>query len=373
MTSEAPVMATDDLQQRISRDLSQVVVALTGAQSVDELLTAYINEVRSLIPCQAVGIYLHRGQGMAPVFRAIGVSEDYLELYEDIGRSIDPVLEVVMRTGEPQVSSEVMPLEEWLQTDFYRNVLSMYGLRSTMKAPIMSGGRIIGTLNFGDRDPDFFAQRDHRALTAALGAIVGLAVTSVLQQDAVRRQRDHLAQAVDLSDRAIVVSDTRTGWRYVNATARRLLSHRESTRTDEILDTVLASSRAMIAQGSKDREVVPLGEGMADVAIRSFSPGKDRALVITTIEDVGEPEVIAFDQSMLSPRERQIAAFVSLGMHDQQIADHLVISVHTVKQHLKSIYRKLGVASRVELARAVLMRRGAGDAPPQGAEEVPDR
>lgn len=60
-------------------------------------------------------------------------------------------------------------------------------------------------------------------------------------------------------------------------------------------------------------------------------------------------------------------------MHDQQIADHLVISVHTVKQHLKSIYRKLGVASRVELARAVLMRRGAGDAPPQGAEEVPDR
>lgn len=363
MAAEVLVVERDDLSERIARDLTHVVVALTGEQAIDEFLTTYINEVRSLIPCQAVGIYLHRGPGQAPVFRATGVSEDYLELYEEMGRSIDPVLEAVMASGEPQVSSEVMPLESWLQSAFYRNVLSLYGLQSTMKAPILAGGRIIGALNFGDRDPEFFSSRDHRALTAALGAIVGLAVTGLLQQDALRRQRDHLAAAVDLSDRAIVVSDTRTGWRYVNAGARRLLAHLDASKADEIVGSVLATARGVLAGGATDREVVPLGDELPELSIRAYNPGKDRALVVAVIDEPGRNDVITVDVPALSPRERQIAAFVALGMHDQQIADQLVISVHTVKQHLKSIYRKLGVTSRVELARAVLMRRGPTASP----------
>lgn len=347
-----------DLPGRIAQDLSRVIVALTGAHTIDELLTAYINEVRTLIPCQAVGIYLHRGPGRSPVFRAVGVSEDYLELYEDVGRGVDPVLRAVMESGEPRTSSQVMSLDEWLATDFYRNVLSMYGLQATMKAPIIADDRIIGTLNFGDRDAAFFDREAHVALTTALGRIVGLAVTSVLQQEAVRRQRDHLAQALDLSERAIVLSDTRTGWRYVNAEARRLVHEAERGDPERILDDVLASSRAMLANGAGERESIPIGDEGAELKIRSLSPGKDRALVVTIIEAAAEQDVAPFAQAMLSPRERQIAAFVSLGMHDQQIADHLVISVHTVKQHLKRIYRKLGVTSRVELARAVLLRRG---------------
>lgn len=358
-----------DLAARIAQDLSQVVVALTGKQGIDELLTAYIGEVRTLIPCQAVGIYLHRGTGQPPVFRAVGVSEDYLELYEDIGRGVDPVLQAVMESREPRASSQIMRLEDWLESDFYRKVLSMYGLQSTMKAPILVEDRIIGTLNFGDRHPLFFDQGAHLALTRALGRIVGMAVTGVVAQDAIRRERDHLAQAVDLSQVAMVLSDTRTGWRFVNSEARQLLHALDAGRSEEALGALLASSRAMIANGSGERESVPIGDG-SEVVIRSLSPGRDRALVITTFEaGVGDQDVAPFVQAMLSPRERQIAAFVSLGMHDQQIADHLVLSVHTVKQHLKRIYRKLGVTSRVELARAVLLRRGGSVSDPAVASD----
>lgn len=55
----------------------------------------------------------------------------------------------------------------------------------------------------------------------------------------------------------------------------------------------------------------------------------------------------------LTPRQREIAALVSVGASAKEAAEHLKISHHTVRQHLKVVYRLLGVASRVELARAM--------------------
>ncbi|MEV8254468.1 LuxR C-terminal-related transcriptional regulator [Rhodoglobus sp. NPDC076762] len=54
------------------------------------------------------------------------------------------------------------------------------------------------------------------------------------------------------------------------------------------------------------------------------------------------------DSQALSDRERAIARELVRGSNSAEIAETLFISVNTVKSHLKSIYRKLGVTSRVE-------------------------
>lgn len=51
----------------------------------------------------------------------------------------------------------------------------------------------------------------------------------------------------------------------------------------------------------------------------------------------------------LSPREREIVTAVVGGMSNREVAKHLSISEQTVKHHLKSIFEKTGVSSRVEL------------------------
>lgn len=51
----------------------------------------------------------------------------------------------------------------------------------------------------------------------------------------------------------------------------------------------------------------------------------------------------------LSPREREIAEAFSGGESYQQIADRLCIAPSTVRTHLTTIYRKLGVSSKLEL------------------------
>ncbi len=55
--------------------------------------------------------------------------------------------------------------------------------------------------------------------------------------------------------------------------------------------------------------------------------------------------------SVLTPRELSVAEMVGKGLGDQGIANELKLSVHTVKAHLRSVYRKLGVRSRANLAR----------------------
>jgi DNA-binding CsgD family transcriptional regulator len=53
----------------------------------------------------------------------------------------------------------------------------------------------------------------------------------------------------------------------------------------------------------------------------------------------------------LTPSERRVAEVVAAGKTNKETAAELFISVHTVEDALKRIYRKLGVRSRTELAR----------------------
>jgi len=55
----------------------------------------------------------------------------------------------------------------------------------------------------------------------------------------------------------------------------------------------------------------------------------------------------------LSPREQEVLQLVAQGFSNQQIADHLVISLNTAKRHVKHLLAKLVVTNRTQaLARA---------------------
>lgn len=53
---------------------------------------------------------------------------------------------------------------------------------------------------------------------------------------------------------------------------------------------------------------------------------------------------------LLTPAEREVAELASTGLTNKQIGGNLCCSPYTVDSHLRSIYRKLGVASRAALA-----------------------
>ena len=57
--------------------------------------------------------------------------------------------------------------------------------------------------------------------------------------------------------------------------------------------------------------------------------------------------------AVLSEREREVALLAASGRRDADIAAELVVSVRTVHAHLRSVYTKLGITSRSEIAAAL--------------------
>jgi DNA-binding CsgD family transcriptional regulator len=61
-------------------------------------------------------------------------------------------------------------------------------------------------------------------------------------------------------------------------------------------------------------------------------------------------------RARLTEREQEVAELVAHGFTNKQIAHRVMLSRHTVDYHIRQIFRKLAVNSRVELTRLVLAR-----------------
>jgi DNA-binding CsgD family transcriptional regulator len=62
----------------------------------------------------------------------------------------------------------------------------------------------------------------------------------------------------------------------------------------------------------------------------------------------------------LTDSERTVADLVAQGLSNRQTAERIFVSPHTVSFHLRKVYRKLGISSRVDLTRITIERERAG-------------
>ena len=138
---------------------------------------------------------------------------------------------------------------------------------------------------------------------------------------------------------------------------------------DEAADAVLAdqerprdSDRPRVALGGADTEaqgLVPETASPAeiDAALRAVAQGLlVRPAVARTAGFGAAPE--SEPPSLLTPREAQVLDAIADGLTNKAIARRLGISLHTVKFHVESVFRKLDARTRTEaVARAMERRR----------------
>jgi DNA-binding CsgD family transcriptional regulator len=96
---------------------------------------------------------------------------------------------------------------------------------------------------------------------------------------------------------------------------------------------VVAVQREHLRDGGELLRLEPITDAPAGRA-----PGRD-----------GHP---TFGWESLTATERTVVELVAEGLTNRQAGERLFLSHHTVGFHLRSVFSKLGVTSRVELARA---------------------
>jgi DNA-binding CsgD family transcriptional regulator len=140
-------------------------------------------------------------------------------------------------------------------------------------------------------------------------------------------------------------------------------------------------ARAAVDQIRNAAEPVPVALTLAELARIADAAG-ERAVARTAmdeavriIESIGaEPSLLeplprdaapaprkranraTFGWESLTPTERRVVDAVAEGLSNPQIAQRLVVSRHTVESHMKHVFTKLGISSRVELAAAAIRR-----------------
>lgn len=129
---------------------------------------------------------------------------------------------------------------------------------------------------------------------------------------------------------------------YPNVPAMFLTVHIDPEQTIEAMRLGIKG----IALKDSDPDVII--EGMKTVLSggKWFESGVTEPALQYSIE---KPTSNVRSDDLLTKREHQIVDLVCLGLRNRQVADRCDLTEGTVKIHLNSIYRKLGVASRAEL------------------------
>jgi DNA-binding CsgD family transcriptional regulator len=137
---------------------------------------------------------------------------------------------------------------------------------------------------------------------------------------------------------------------------------------EDTADVVLADgdgppgeTRPVLALGGTDHELPGVlsrdaGASQIDAAIRAVAAG-----LIVRLPDAMDRGFGAMHESdgqaLLTPRELEVLAALAEGMTNKAIARRLNISLHTVKFHVESVFRKLGARTRTEAVAKASERR----------------
>lgn len=180
---------------------------------------------------------------------------------------------------------------------------------------------------------------------------------------------DEALAAVASHDPAICIFDVRMPKRSGVEVLQDLRS--KDDKRPVVLLTAELGDHALLAAVRSGVNGIVLKDGAEDALLDALEkvhagqraipqPLLQRALDLSLAGDEADP------LSKLAPRELQIAAQVGRGLRNREIADALSMAEGTVKVYLHTIYQKLGIKNRTELA--LIAHRDTGQANTGGGD-----
>jgi DNA-binding CsgD family transcriptional regulator len=239
----------------------------------------------------------------------------------------------------------------------YRELLEPSGIPHELRAAFVLRGRVWGAVHIARRSSSGpFTDGDVKLLGQVSGAIAH-AIRGSLRFDAARRGARPEAPG-------LIVLDANNDVELVTPPAHELLADMRSRATsdsDATPPTVLGLAafvrddrRGAAPRGNQ----VTLPSASGWITLHASLPdGPRTGRVAIVLERASGPQsaTLRLEVSGVTSREREVATLLARGLSNLEIAEALVLSPHTVQDHIKSIYAKLHVGSRQELVARVFL------------------
>jgi DNA-binding CsgD family transcriptional regulator len=239
----------------------------------------------------------------------------------------------------------------------YRDLLLPADIPHELRATFVTRGRVWGAVHIARRAASGpFEKRDADALASVVSAIAR-GIRASLRFDAARRETGDEAPG-------LIVLGPNDEIELVTPPARELLEAIRPEDAGHTDDTVAAPVLALAAfvrsapssGGAGNVVTVPGRDGWITLHASLPKPAKDRRVAVVLERTGGaRSATLRLETFGATPREREVATLIARGLSRAEVADALVLSPHTVEDHVKSLYEKVGVASRQELVARVFL------------------
>jgi DNA-binding CsgD family transcriptional regulator len=326
---------------------------LAAARSPAELKQSFLAGFGQLLGVPMYGYALVDPATGSPMCAASGnVSPAFIARYERSAKDVDPVLAEAYCTGRPVYNRALMSAQEWEESAVYRRAYHVHSMHHVVEVPIKAAGQITGNVHFATDRTDWDITVKDIRVADALGGVLALVIDAIETRTRVEQERDEALAVLDVTGTAFAVSDLTATEVRLNRAAHRLLAN--IVAADAALHRLLA--RSAQNGGRSYRADVELTSGETAVLHgHGVHMGDAAGTLVTVLELQREQPAIPLSRlAVLTPREQDVAMLVIEGLSDLEIAGQLCLSHHTVSQHVRRIYRKLDVESRVGLTRLLL-------------------
>jgi Response regulator containing a CheY-like receiver domain and an HTH DNA-binding domain len=338
-----------DALRRFARELH---LALT----FDEVWAVFLSRVTDVVKCDGFGIYRFADGLLSVESVNATVSGALLERYETDGRKDDPVLDFLLEYLLPADETRATDGKTWASSST-RAILAAEGLGHSLEAPLLGAGGLIGTINLARAEQEqAFCDEDLR-LARFLSEHLSLAMERAARYESTGLRSGILEGVLDQMSQGVCVNDLRGHPIFVNRNARKMLGGREKSgirskgEITKLVDDVVAD---FIKNGHRSQAASVRDRGTGQqLIVKSYSDVSRGWVVSFLFECADSDRDVLPAWGVLSPREQEIAEFVSQGLNTKQIASRAFVSENTVKQHLKRIFAKTDVHSRAELIQLI--------------------
>jgi DNA-binding CsgD family transcriptional regulator len=281
-----------------------------------------------------------------------------------------PVIRYIIESGDGSAKkiSDFVPLDDFVEsaiyTEFYAKVGIAFQMSITLPAALP---RIVGLAMNRERAQPDFDERD-RTLLNLLRPHLAQGYEHVRTRDRLARHADALiALAGERGEHVIALESTPAEVTPGAFTVvDRYFGRGGAHRLPRELEDWLGEQRAGVDRADPD---------VATPAFRALTvAGPDGRLVVRFVPGCGSCDVVVLTERPLdqrtnmqrlglSRREAEIVHLLATGASNGDIADRLFISSGTVKKHLDNIYRKLGVANRLQAVSVAFELLAVADEP----------
>jgi len=238
----------------------------------------------------------------------------------------------------------------------YRDLLEPSGIPHELRAAFVVRGRVWGAVHIARRESSgAFTRRDAEVLAQVAPAIAA-GIRGSLRFDAARRASGPEAPG-------LVVIDAAGDVELITPPALPLLEGIAAPGVDvgggQLPGPVIALASFVRSEdgaaGGTNVVTVPGRDGWVTLHASKPDPAAARVAVVIEVASGPRAATVRLEAHGATAREREVATLIARGLTNTEIAEALVLSPHTVGDHVKSLFEKLEVGSRQELVARVFL------------------